>query len=139
MSMHVPNQYRMRAGRLASTNAAGNNGAFFIPNKCVHETMRDMPLRAIASDGLEWEHVSVSLPYRTPSWEEMAYIKDLFWDTQDAVMQLHPPHSQYVNNHPHTLHLWRPMAAQIPLPASILVGIVGMGPDEARALAANAP
>ncbi|WP_456813633.1 MULTISPECIES: DUF7694 domain-containing protein [unclassified Bradyrhizobium] len=45
-----------------------------------------------------WEHVAVSTPRRCPNWEEMCFVKDLFWNEEECVMQLHPPHSQYVNN-----------------------------------------
>jgi len=53
----------------------------------------------------------------------MAYVKDLCWDDEDVVMQLHPRKSEYVNNHPHVLHLWRPRHEMIPTPPSILVGV----------------
>lgn len=52
----------------------------------------------------------------------MCQVKDVCWDDEDVVMQLHPRRSQYVNMHPHTLHLWRPLEASIPEPPSILVG-----------------
>jgi hypothetical protein len=82
----------------------------------------------LAGDGAGWEHVSVSLMHHsqfTPSWEIMCKVKDLFWDPDVAVMQLHPPQSTYVNNHPGCLHLWRPTApgVTIPLPPPIMVGI----------------
>jgi hypothetical protein len=56
-----------------------------------------------------WEHVSVSVPgnARCPTWEEMCFIKDTFWNDEDCVVQFHPPKSQYVNVHPYVLHLWR--------------------------------
>jgi hypothetical protein len=69
-----------------------------------------------------WEHVSVSLPHRTPVWREMCFIKDLFWDESECAMQLHPPRVEYVNHHPHCLHIWRPIDGNIPMPPSILVG-----------------
>jgi len=56
---HVPNEYRIREGILQSDDSNGNNGAFIIP-------FRSFQLRAIASDGMAWEHVSVSLPNRCP-------------------------------------------------------------------------
>lgn len=58
-----------------------------------------------------WEHVSITLTdvERCPKWDEMAYIKDLFWNEDELVVQLHPPKDQYVNLHPHCLHLWRPV------------------------------
>jgi hypothetical protein len=47
-------------------------------------------LRVIASDGKGWEHISVSLPNRCPNWREMCFIKSLFWDEEDVVIQYHP-------------------------------------------------
>lgn len=70
-----------------------------------------------------WEHVSVTVKSkRCPTWEEMCWVKNLFWGEDEAVMQLHPRASEYVNEHPYCLHLWRPLNAWIPEPPSILVG-----------------
>lgn len=121
MSFHVPEQFRVRSGRLASTPAFGNNGLFFI------RAPRCDTLRAIASDGEGWEHVSVSLPQRCPSWDEMCRIKALFWDDEDCVMQLHPPRSEWVNNMNFCLHLWRPVDAAIPRPPALMVGVAELG------------
>lgn len=75
------------------------------------------------SDGLGWEHVSVSTTGRTPNWDEMCFVKAMFWDDEDCVMQLHPPRSVYVNVHRHCLHLWRPNdGSVIPQPPTHLVG-----------------
>ena len=116
MSYHVPNQYRLRdkTSPYGSADSIGNNGAFYIP-------YQSFDLKVIASDGMEWEHVSVSLPNRAPNWNEMCYIKELFWDAEDLVIQYHPPKSQYVNNHSFCLHLWRPIKEKIPIPPKILV------------------
>jgi hypothetical protein len=122
---HVPEEYRNQTGRLRSTRIDGNNGAFTIvspiPNRVLY---------IIASDGLSWEHVSVHVLQerkllRTPNWTEMCFVKDLFWDDEDVVMQLHPKKSEYVNNHPNVLHLWRPinLVQVIPTPPYELVGI----------------
>ena len=105
---HVPNQYRLRSGAYGNEDDAGNNGAFIIRTA-------QGALRCIASNGEDLEHVSVSRRDRCPVWEEMALIKDLFWDEEDTVMQLHPPKSLYVNCHPYCLHLWRPISVLIPL------------------------
>jgi hypothetical protein len=117
---HAPEKHRIRTGRFRSGPRDGNNGAFWI-----RSLKLERPLLVIASDGLGWEHVSVSLPERTPTWEEMAFVKALFWDPEDAVMELHPPRSQYINNHPHCLHLWRPIGVEIPLPPAETVGLHG--------------
>ena len=53
----------------------------------------------------------------------MCEIKDLFWDAEDCVIQYHPPKSDYVNNHSHVLHMWRPTEGEIQRPPSIMVGI----------------
>ena len=76
----------------------------------------------VGPDNDGWEHVSVSLSHRTPNWKEMCWVKDLFWDEEEPVMQLHPPRSDYVNHHPYCLHMWRPNTGQIPLPPSLFVG-----------------
>ena len=104
---------------MASTSADGPNGMFFLKRERGPKT----ELRVIASSGLGWEHVSVSTATRCPTWEEMCLVKDLFWRGDEAVMQLHPPKADYVNNHAFCLHLWRPTEGAIPLPPSILVGI----------------
>jgi len=59
---------------------------------------------------------------RTPNWAEMCFIKDIFWEEEEAVVQFHPPKSDYVNHHPYCLHLWRPVFSKLELPPSILVG-----------------
>jgi hypothetical protein len=80
-------------------------------------------LRVQASDDFDgWEHVSVSLIDRTPTWAEMCRIKGLFWDEEDTVVQFHPPKSEYVNCHPYCLHLWRWTGGEFPRPSSTLVG-----------------
>lgn len=84
-------------------------------------------LNIIVSDGEGWEHVSVKRTKndRTPSWEEMCFVKELFWEGEEAVIQIHPPRSQYVNNNVNVLHLWRPVGEPIPLPPAWMVGIPG--------------
>lgn len=68
-----------------------------------------------------WEHVSVSLEDRTPTWAEMCRAKDLFWLPTETVIQLHVPDADHINYHPFTLHLWRPIEVEIPLPPPIMV------------------
>ena len=73
-------------------------------------------------DGLgEWEHVSISLPDRCPTWEEMCQVKDLFWMRGECVVQFHPPEAVYINNMRFCLHLWK-SPTPIELPPSIAVG-----------------
>lgn len=66
----------------------------------------------VASNGLGWDHVSASLKTRCPTWEEMNFIKDEFFDPEEVVVQIHARRSAYVNNHNFCLHLWRPQTAE---------------------------
>lgn len=127
MSFHVPEKYRVRSGAFGSDATFGNNGAFFVP---ILRT--PVPLKIIASDGEGWEHVSVSLPNRCPTWPEMAHVKALFWDSHDCVVQFHPPEYEYVNNHAFCLHMWRPVAHDIPTPPAWMVGIKGLDPEQTK-------
>ena len=92
-----------------------DNGAFLIPGPCGNKLM------VICSDGMGWDHVSVSLKHRCPLWKEMVFIKDLFFDEQEAVMQLHPPKANYRSFHKYCLHMWRPQWVELPLPDAIMV------------------
>lgn len=83
-------------------------------------------LQIIASWGLNWDHVSVSMEKQTPRWRDMAWAKEIFFLPDEAAMQLHPPQKDYVNMVTHCLHIWRPQDVEIPLPPTILVGIPGV-------------
>jgi hypothetical protein len=119
MSMHVPNKYRIRSGQFATNDDVGNNGMFFIPLE--HSQF----LQVIASDEIGWEHVSVSRRDRCPTWSEMCFIKSMFWDEEDCVVQFHPPKSQYVNHHPYCLHMWRKVGEEFQTHPSWMVGPTG--------------
>ena len=56
-----------------------------------------------------YEHVSFS-PYgkRTPDWEAMCELKDMFFDDEEEAYQIMPKKSEYVNLKDNCLHLWRP-------------------------------
>lgn len=125
MSFHVPEKYRLKdAGLYSSDESFGNNGSFVLPASTLNKRHT---LYVLASDGLGWEHVSVSTASRCPTWDEMCFVKNLFWDEDDCVMQLHPPKSQWVNNHAYCLHLWRPTKQNIPQPLEIMVGVKSLG------------
>lgn len=117
------NASRIRRGPFASTDENGFNGAFGF--RIAGEARL---VCVIASDGLGWRHVSVSFGQaskKTPSWEIMAKIKEIFWGDDEWVIEFHPPQSEYVNNHEGCLHLWQPTDCELPKPDSILVGIKG--------------
>jgi hypothetical protein len=80
------------------------------------------PLRCIVSAVRGWDHVSISRTDRVPNWYEMCQIKELFFEEDEWAMQVHPPRSEWVNNHEHCLHLWSPHEGGIPAPPSDMVG-----------------
>jgi len=98
-----------------STDEDGMNGAFVVP------ILARVVANCIVSDGANheaiqlgvggWEHVSIHINdngrERIPTWYEMTLIKDVFWKEEECVVQFHPAKSEYVNIHPHVLHLWR--------------------------------
>lgn len=97
----------------------GNNGDKH--NGMFHLRVNGSPVIVIASNGLGWEHVSVSHDNRVPNWETMCKIKEMFFEDDEAVMQLHPKKADYINNHPYCLHLWRPIETEIPVPPLFMV------------------
>ena len=96
----------------------GNNGKFLF----LHGGMK---MCVIASDGLGWDHVSVSYAHRCPTWEEMTKIKDLFWNEDEAVFQFHPAKEHHRDYHKYCLHLWKPQDQEIPMPLPIMVAPEG--------------
>lgn len=113
-----------RPGPFSSSTGDGNNGRFYV-------LCGRVELTVVVSDGTDaeqlglprWDHVSVSTEHRCPTWEEMDFIKNLFFRDDETVMQLHVPRRDWISNHPHCLHLWRPLDVEIPLPPSEFVGL----------------
>lgn len=105
---------------LVSDSSYGNSGAAIIPNG------KGSELFIIAADGEGWDHVSVTVigRDRCPNWEEMCFVKELFWSEEECVIQYHPPASEYVSQHPFCLHLWKPQGIELPLPPKIMVGTI---------------
>jgi hypothetical protein len=84
--------------------------------------LKIVELHVISTTNSRWDHVSVTAYGRCPIWEEMCYVKELFFEDTETVMQLHVPKDDYVNYHPYCLHLWRPQWKKIPRPPNSLVG-----------------
>lgn len=103
---------RIKSGQMRSRTADGCNGAF-----CLEE------MTIIASDGAGWDHVSVSLQHRCPTWEEMETVRGWFFEDHETVIQFSPPRdANRVNFHPYCLHMWRNQKESVSMPPSILVG-----------------
>lgn len=76
-----------------------------------------------------WEHVSMDGKNRMPTWEEMCQLKDMFFVEEECCVQYHPPKSEYVNNIPYCLHIWKPIekySVILPIPPSLFVGAKGV-------------
>jgi len=119
--LHMLDKYRFKDYELILMGGCGNpgRGAFKL-------FVNGRSFLVIASNGCGWDHVSVSpcSQKRTvcPTWEEMSAIKDMFFEPEEAVVEYHPPKSEYVSNHPYCLHLWRPNDGRmIPMPPKVLV------------------
>lgn len=109
-------------------------GQFIIPGAvskwdlfCMVHDGREDDGTPIASE--PWEHVSVTARLqhggykkaRIPFYEEMRYVKSIFWEPHEVVMELHVAESDHVNMTDTVLHLWRPLAASIPTPPRFFV------------------
>jgi len=102
--------HRQKHPRLGDSKGASTHGFFVIYG-----------LRIIASTGAGWDHVSVSLPDRCPTWSEMKGVRELFFEADETVVQIFPPADRYINFHPYCLHLWRKQDFEMPLPPKELI------------------
>lgn len=134
--------YRVLTGEYG-TKAGAPRGAFQIPNG-----PGGRALLAIADDGtdrnepsklLGWEHVSVSCggQKHPPNWAEMDFVKRLFWDDEECVVQFHPPRSRWISHMP-VLHMWRWLGGEFPQPHHLLVGVKEVGEFKSHADAERA-
>ncbi len=108
-------QYRTRHPRLGGGKVGKSYGYFEVGI-----------LRVISSGNAignksGWEHVSISRPNAIPTWTDMARVKNLFWRDDETVLQFHPKASEYVNDHPNCLHLWKKTGVDHELPPEICV------------------
>jgi hypothetical protein len=121
--MRNPFPPAVEAGRLLAGRMGSSYGLQFGAFMFMHGSHC---LQVIASNGDDWkeaglsghpwEHVSVSLAHRCPTWEEMVFVADLFWDPSETLIQFRPAADQYRNCHPYCLHWWRPVGVTFPTP-----------------------
>ncbi len=112
--------------RVSGEPGSGPHGAFRLIHPNTGRT-----LNVIISDGRgwerenlpppPWEHVSVSTRLSVPRWEEMCWIRDVFFLPEEWVVQFHPAEADYINVHSHVLHLWRVVGGQFPTPPKACV------------------
>ena len=134
----APEKYRNTSHPIRPSDASyGNNGFFTIP----HYRIDGYWFNVMISDGMGWEHVSVTLVCKKPgvagkvverccTWEEMCFIKSVFWHEDECVVQFHPPSSEHISNHPYCLHLWKPVGIELPMPPSDFVGTKAYSVDK---------
>jgi hypothetical protein len=102
-------------------------GAFVVPRPMVvtHPMAKQLggddfvltvQLCIIASNDGGWDHVSVSVRDRCPTWDEMEHIAKLFFKENEVAMQLYVPATDHINNMPFCLHWWRPHSKLKPIP-----------------------
>lgn len=64
------------------------------------------------NEGGKHDHVSVAPTGRTPTWEEMCAVKDIFFTDEEECYQVFPKTSEYVNLKKTCLHIWRDTATK---------------------------
>lgn len=117
MNLSKLEEFRKRFGPYG-TKPGQKFGLFEIPH---YNTCATLHVISAPMEEGEWEHVSVSLKSRCPNWNEMNYIKELFWHEDQTVVQFHPKKSNYVNIHKYCLHLWRHRGGEYKLPPTYMV------------------
>ncbi len=113
-------KHRFKKGGIPSSK--GDNFGLFLfdldeKNPMYHHNEGVVQLAVIiVSNDPKWEHASVGLLHRDPTWSEMNFVKEAFWGQSLTVIQFHPKKTEYVNLHPHLLHLWVRTDYEIELP-----------------------
>lgn len=90
------------------------------------QTAGSTVIKVLCSNGFGWDHVSVSLKDRCPTWEEMEFVREICFLPEETAMQLHVPDSDHISHHPYCLHLWRPQQGEIPRPPGWMVAPVAL-------------
>lgn len=114
-------KYRLPEQELQFTGELGGAGEGFFAFYSIYSRKEEL-IRAIAGSGMGWDHVSVSLGHRCPTWDEMEYTKRLFFQPYEICMQLHVAEKDHISHNPYTLHIWRPQTWVIQLPPNWMVG-----------------
>lgn len=108
--------------RIATEYAKEQIGKYYDRNNAVMQIPCGVfMLRVIASIGDGWDHVSVSLASRTPTWAELEFVRKMLFKPHEIVVQFHVPSDKHINIHPNCLHLWREHGQKVRLPPSYLV------------------
>ena len=109
----------IRTPRVQIVAAGPDGGQAYVH---LFSSKKPRPATVVFSWGGGWDHVSVSFSNRCPDWEEMSELKRLFFLPEETAWEYHPAESEYVNNHPYCLHIWRCQQPGMPTPPSWMVG-----------------
>lgn len=110
------NHYRRSDLELRLGGLGGAKGGVFVV------PFENVELRVIASSDKNWDHVSVSLETRCPTWSEMEAVRKLFSKSHEVWFQLGMPESDHISFHPFCLHWWRHHFRELKLPPAEMVG-----------------
>lgn len=108
-----------RITRLTSAETGADGGRGYLYGLDAKRPQK--PAVVVWSWGDGWDHVSVSFYDRCPTWDEMCRVKDLFFYPEEMCVEYHPAHEDYVNIHPHCLHIWRKQDGEMPKPPKYMV------------------
>jgi len=97
------------------SNSQGNHGGVAMFK------IKGVFLAAIWSCDLGWDHVSVSCRKRTPKYQEMKFMKRLFFRPDEWAVEYHPADENYISTNDNVLHIWRPHGVELPQPPRIMV------------------
>ena len=121
----IPTEHKLFGG--SDDQSRRNGGFFWIPAKGTRKGLKVIASSGEIFESQGWDHVSVSLPNRTPTWEEMDKVKRLFFPPHEICFQIHPEESDHISNHNYCLHIWRNIHQPIPLPPPEMVGNSAVG------------
>lgn len=115
------NQFRILDGPLASTNEAGENGAFVLVNK----QDPDAALLCVVSSQNQWEKVSVTKQRKRmlsgpkpeePNEADMRTVKAVFFKPEETAVEYHPHERSALFPIPFHRVLWRHKIRDFPMP-----------------------
>ena len=101
----------------------GDDGGMWRLPSHVNTEGKTVWLQIIASWGRGWDHVSVVVQgeSRCPTWDEMCFVKGLFFEPDEVVVQYHVDDEDKQNTHEFCLHMWQPQRVIMPRPPKIMV------------------
>jgi hypothetical protein len=110
------NRWRVKSGKLASSEVNGFNGCFLVP-------LEGELWHVIIADGMGWRHLSVTNAQKKtlPPYNILSRLKDTFFGDDAWVVFYFPPPEEHINDHPLCLHLWESLDEPMPHPSIVLV------------------